>query len=133
MAAGYAWTGGVAEGVCLKELHGGALAESNGAADIAVVFHLSGTATATAGGNVFLARVLESFIDGFAQSSESIRPTYKGWNWDKEGSPSVPVWDPETTEPEGWVEITRNAAEWAAQDVAAQGWTRIHGGAAQWR
>ena len=133
MAAGSAWTSGAAGGVCLKELHGAALAESVGAADISVVFHLSGTTTATAGGNVFLVRVLEGFVEGFAQSTESIRPTYKGWEWDTGKPAPAPEWETETEGCEDWVEITRNAAEWAAQGVAAQGWTRIHGGAAQWR
>lgn len=133
MAGGVAYTGGGLAVVAVRGLSGEIPALAGGSLLPTVVFHLSGTATATAGGNVFLARVLEGFIDGFAQSSESIRPTYKGWEWDKEESPSTPVWEPETTEPEGWVEITRNAAEWAAQGVAAQGWTRIHGGAAQWQ
>jgi hypothetical protein len=133
VAAGSAQSGGMANGVCVFEIAGRDTVKTGGSLLISAIMQINGTGTATAGGSASLARVLDISGTDHAQSGESIQPTYKGWNWNKEERPLAPGWEPETIPPGTWAQMQKNAAEWAAQSVPAQNWTQQHGGAAQWQ
>lgn len=126
-------SGGSMLGVKVSYLVGTALAVSGGELEANFTRSLGGTGEALSAGAAQVGRVLMQTMLADGQTGGEALFTFKGWDWEGETEPPAPEWEPETVQPEPWVQEQRNAAEWAAQSVPAGSWTQKPGGAAQWR
>jgi hypothetical protein len=133
---GGAEAGGAMHGVkaaSIYEISCQASARSGGTADFCRVVLLDALAWAKSGEDAELGRVLFVGGSGGAVSGETIRPTYKGWDWDREKVLPAPLWWQKESKAGVWEEKERNAAVWAAHGDIQQDWTQKSGGGAEWR
>lgn len=133
---GGAAAGGAMQGVkaaSVYDISCQASARSGGAAELCRVMLVEALAEAKSGEDAELGRVLFVGGSGGAVSGETMRPTYKGWNWDREKVLPAPLWGQKEPEAVVWAEKERNAAVWVAHGDIQQDWTQKSGGGAEWR